>query len=268
MSDSLFTMVDDGRFLPTGFSRGPWSPHALHGGPTSILIAREAERVLAASGRDAQVPVRLTVDLERPVPLTPLTVRAEVVRPGNKVQVAEVTVHDESGARLARGSVLAIRRQRLDLPEDAAADEDPIPSPGDDRMVGPGWSFPESPQAYHQDATEHRPVRGSLGEPGPTTDWIRLLVDVLPGEAPSPFQRIAAASDFLNGVSWFLSPQDWTFINPDLTITIHRLPVGEWVAIDAVTRVDVDGTGTAEADLHDEHGRLGRAVQTLLIEPR
>jgi len=269
MSDSLFTPLDDGRFLPTGFSRGPWSPDALHGGPVAVLVAREAERVLAGTGRPAHVPVRLTLDLERPVPLAPLTVTTTVVRPGKKIQVAEVVVADEAGTRLARGSVLAIRREPIARPDDLVAPSDEVPpAPTEAASGGPGWSFPDAPQAFHQDATEHRAVRGTLGEVGPVTDWIRLAVDVLPGEAPSPFQRVAAASDFLNGVSFVLSPLDWTFINPDLTVTLHRLPVGEQVAVEAVTRIDADGTGTAEADLYDEVGRLGRAVQTLLVEPR
>lgn len=268
MTDALFTPLDDGRFLPTELSRGPWSPHALHGGPTTILMAREAERILGETGR-AHVPVRLTVDLERPVPLAPLTVETEIVRPGRKVQVAQVVVSDADGNRLAAASALAIRREPIELPGDlVTAGDEVLPPPVGAPSGGATWKFPESSVAYHQDATEHRAVRGSLAEPGPVTDWIRLLVDVLPGEAPTPFQRIAAAADFLNGVSATLSPLDWTFINPDLTITVHRLPAGEWVAIDAVTRIDADGTGTAEADLHDEHGRLGRAVQTLLIEPR
>lgn len=268
MTDALFQPLDDGRFLPTEFSRGPWSPDALHGGPTTILMAREAERVLAETGR-AHVPVRITVDLERPVPLAPLTVETEIVRPGRKIQIANVVIRDEDGQRLAAGSVLAIRREQLDLPTDLIVPADETPPSADTAPVGgPSWKFPESATAYHQDATEHRAVRGSLGEPGPVTDWIRLLVDVLPGEPPTPFQRIAAAGDFLNGISAVLSPLDWTFINPDLTITVHRLPAGERVAVEAVTRIDADGTGTAEANLYDEHGRLGRAVQTLLIEAR
>jgi hypothetical protein len=64
-----------------------------------------------------------------------------------------------------------------------------------------------------------------------------------------------------------VDPMQATYINPDLTVTVHRLPVGEWVAVDAVTRFEDLGIGTAEADLYDEQGRLGRAVQTLLLDP-
>lgn len=268
MTASLFTDLGDGRFQPTGHSRGPWSPDALHGGPVAALVALAAEDALTATGRLAQVPVRLTVDLERPVPLAPLTVRSEIVRPGNKVQVAEVTIHDADDRRLVRASVLAIRRQAIERPADLIAPDDVPPPPATGAGAGSTWPSDPGLTAFHRDGTTHEFVRGSLLELGPSTDWITLAVPVLPGREPSPFQRTVAASDFLNGVSQVLSPFDWTFINPDLTVTIHRLPVGERIAIDAVTRIDADGTGTAEADLYDEQGRIGRAVQTLLIEPR
>jgi hypothetical protein len=269
VAESLFTPLGPDRFLPTELSRGPWSPNALHGGPVAILVTRAAETALAHTGSPAHVPVRLTLDLERPVLLAPLTVHADVVRTGGKVQVAEVTVHDDAGTRLVRASVLAIRRTAIDVPPDVIKPEDaPPPLPDAAPVEWSGWVFPDSSTAYHQDATSHQAVRGSLLEPGPVTDWIRLLVPALPGEDVSPFQRVAAAADFGNGISSVLDPAHWLFINPDLTITLHRLPEGEAVAVDAVTRIDRDGTGTAEADLYDVRGRIGRAVQTLLIEPR
>ncbi|HET8929466.1 MAG TPA: thioesterase family protein [Acidimicrobiales bacterium] len=274
MSDALFERLDTGEagqatVLPTGFSRGPWSPDALHGGPVAALVAGEAEALLATTFEGPYVPTRFTLDLERPVPLAPLTVSSEVVRPGRKVQIVEVTVSDESSRRLARGSVLVIRRDRQELPGDLIGPDDAPPPPPPERPSGfEGWGFPIAHVAYHQNATEHRLVKGSVGAPGPVVDWIRLVVPVTAGTTPTPFQRVAAASDFLNGVSWTLSGADWIFINPDLTVTLHRLPVGDQIAVDAVTRIDPGGTGTAEADLYDTHGRLGRAVQTLLIEHR
>ena len=90
VSDSLFEPGDDGWFHPTGLGRGPWSPHALHGGPVAALVAQRAEAALAATGAPAVEPVRLTIGLDRPVPLAPLRVEATIVRPGKKVQTAAV----------------------------------------------------------------------------------------------------------------------------------------------------------------------------------
>jgi hypothetical protein len=44
--------------------------------------------------------------------------------------------------------------------------------------------------------------------------------------------------------------------------------VGEWVCVDAQTLPQPNGVGTAESVLSDERGRVGRALQTLLIAER
>jgi hypothetical protein len=41
-----------------------------------------------------------------------------------------------------------------------------------------------------------------------------------------------------------------------------------WVCVDAVTRPQASGIGTAESVLSDERGRIGRAAQSLLVAPR
>lgn len=269
MADALFTVIDERVVEPTELSRGPWSADALHGGPVAALVARAAERVLAGTGSDAVAPVRLTLDLERPVPLAPLHVAAEVVRDGRKVQVAEVTVAEETGTRLVRATVLAIRRTALGLPEDRPAPQVHLPPGPETAEPQPMWE-PMDLVAFHKDAVEHRFVGpgGGMLDLGPTTDWIRLRVPVVAGEAPTPFQRTVAAADFVNGVSGSLPFEAWTFINPDLTVTLHRLPAGEWICLDAASRLEDDGVGTAEATLFDSRGRLGRCVQTLLVQPR
>lgn len=270
MALALFTLDGESSVHPTGFSRGPWSPDALHGGPVAAIMARAAERALHRTGSDAVDPVRFTVDLERPVPLAPLRIEAEVVRGGRKVQIAEVRLFDDQGRRIARATVLAIRRIAAELPGGLLLPSDPLPPDRATAPAAPMWAGPGDLDAFHKDGVEHRfvgPTSGML-ELGPGTTWVRLVVPVVTGEVPSPLQRAVAAADFTNGISGVLPVDAWTFVNPDLTVTLHRLPVGEWVAVDAVTRVDASGVGTAEADLFDERGRIGHCVQTLLIDPR
>ncbi len=76
---------------------------------------------------------------------------------------------------------------------------------------------------------------------------------------------MAAAADFGNGVSRVTSFEALTFINPDLTIYLERAPEGEWICIDAESRLHSHGIGLAESALYDEQGRLGRSVQSLLV---
>jgi hypothetical protein len=58
------------------------------------------------------------------------------------------------------------------------------------------------------------------------------------------------------------------FINPDLTLYIDREPVGEWICLAAHTFIPANGIETAEAVLYDERGRVGRAIQALLVALR
>jgi Acyl-CoA thioesterase C-terminal domain len=58
------------------------------------------------------------------------------------------------------------------------------------------------------------------------------------------------------------------FINADLTVHLQRLPQGEWIGLDARTRLHEGGAALAEGVLHDERGPLGRAFQTLVVQQR
>jgi hypothetical protein len=98
--------------------------------------------------------------------------------------------------------------------------------------------------------------------------WIRLRYPLLAGEEPSPLQRVLVAADAGNGVSAALDLADYLFVNVDLSVHLERIPNGEWVCLDAVTLPQPTGVGTADTVLLDEGGRIGRAVQTLVVSER
>ncbi len=131
---------------------------------------------------------------------------------------------------------------------------------------------PESGIAFHTHACDHRFVEGSWDEPGPVAVWIRITKPVVDGEEPSGVQRAVAAADFGNGVSRGLDAERFLFINPDLTVHLIRQPVGEWIGMRTASYYGVDdrstGAGMAESALYDAHGRLGRSVQSLFVDPR
>ena len=87
---AAFYERDGERFLPTELTRGPWDPDSQHGGPPAALLGRAIERL--EGGEDFQVG-RVTYEILRPVPLTPLEVRAEMPRPGRRVQMVEASLH-------------------------------------------------------------------------------------------------------------------------------------------------------------------------------
>ncbi len=257
MTDALFDRLDETHFRPTLFSHGPWSPNALHGGPPSALLARAVERFENAS---APFVARMTVELLRPVPPEPLAVAVRWVRQGKKVQLVEATLGTEANV-VARMTALRIRQADVPLP---SLPPDDAPRLG---LPEEGTPFTSSHflDGFHNRGVEHRFLRGSIAQPGPATDWIRLRVPLLADEETSPLCRVAAVADFGNGISSVLAGTH-TFINPDLTVYLHRYQRGEWTCLDARTRVSPNGVGVAESQLFDADGPIGRATQSLIIE--
>ena len=264
--DSLFER-DGERFVATELSRGPWDPAHCHGGPVSALLAGAVERV-EPGAVDAWQLARLTVELTRPVPVgRPLTLAAEVERPGRKVSLVAANLRD-GDTEVARVRALRIRTAALDLPADTTPAVD-VPLPDKDLVADetPDWAM-IADVAFHSHACQHRFVEGSWNEPGPIAAWIRLRYPVLAGVEPSGVQRVMAAADFGNGVSATLPYEEWLFINPDLTVHLLRPPTGEWIGMRTVSRYGRAGAGLAESELFDGDGRIGRSCQSLFVDHR
>lgn len=259
LPEALFLPDGDG-FLATPLTRGPWHPDLQHGGPPCALLVRAIERVPAE--RPLQL-ARLTVDLLRPVPIGRVTVAAEVVREGKTAQVVEAALH--AGGKLAlRATAVRIRTTALALPEGAPSPAATLPAP--EACAPFVFPFFEGLVGYHV-ALEGRLARGTFGR-GAMALWMRLRQPLVAGEAPSPAQRVVVAADSGNGVSLALDTARWTFVNPDLTVHLHRPPEGEWVALDATTVPWPSGVGLAESALHDARGPIGRALQSLVVDGR
>jgi hypothetical protein len=257
---SALFLREEGGYRPTRLSGSPWSAEALHGGPPAALLARDVERF---EGGDAFMVVRVTVELLRPVPYERLDLSTTLRRPGRNVQLIEGTLR--AGERdVARATGLRIRRSEVALP-DGIVHEPPPPGPREGRpgRSGPGPFLP----GFHSEGVEHRFIHGSLDTPGPAVDWIRVKVPLLEGEPLSPLARVCAAADFGNGISGLL-PGTHTYINPDLTVYLHRYPEGEWICLDAVTHVHANGIGLAQSRLSDERGPIGCAMQSLIVAER
>lgn len=261
MASALFDVVGD-RFQPTELSRGPWSPNALHGGPVAALLARAIER---ADGGETMHVARITVELLRPVPLEPLSLAVRMVRPGRKVQLVEASLSTDAH-EVARALALRIRRIDLPIPDGLPMDTETVDPP--ERGASLVMSRKNFYDGFHNRAVEHRFVHGAFQEAGASTDWIRLTVPLIEGETTSPLCCVAAVADFGNGISGVLPPDRFTYINPDLTISLHRYPRDEWVCLDARTRVEPNGVGMAESRLFDRNGPIGRAVQCLILDHR
>jgi Thioesterase-like superfamily len=250
-------------FVPTEHTRGPWDPRHQHGGAVAALVARAAEQT-AGSGFAV---TRLTVELMRPVPLETLAVDVAVPRPGRRVIGIDVSLSagDLEEVEVVRAHAVAIRCSDFPTGEGHRSFMEPGPKAG---VESPFIFEDDNRPAFHRTGIEVRFVGGSAAQPGPAKAWFRLRRPVVEGEEPTGVQRAAAAADFGNGVSWVLPPDRWFFVNPDLTLHLARPPRGEWIGLDAVTLPSDQGMALAESAVYDELGRLGRAAQSLLLQPR
>jgi hypothetical protein len=258
----VFVSSGDGGFTATEMARGPWDPKAQHGGAPAALLMRAFEALPAP---ERLMIARVTYEFMRPVPLGALDLRAEVVRAGRRVQLLEASVFSPEGTEVVRARALQVGRA-----DDGAGSEPDRPP-----VLGPEHGHIDAPRLplgamtfFGADAIEIRFVAGGFNEPGPATAWFRLKLPLVDDQEPSALQRLAAAADFGNGIGASLSWERWIFINPDLTLYVERVPVGEWICLDSRTNIADGGVGLAESVLYDERGRVGRAVQSLLVARR
>jgi hypothetical protein len=263
MARAVFEDQGDGRFVASELARGPWDPNAQHGGAPAALLMRAFERLPAD---DELLIARVTYELLRPAPLGELDVKAEVVRPGRRVQLLEGSISAPDGTEVMRARALRVRRAEASVVQ--VPDPGPAgPDRGREHKPGEGGFNPPHRPLFAPDAIEIRFVSGIFGD-GPSTAWFRLRVPVVAGEEPSPLQRLAAAGDFGNGISAILPWDEYVFINPDLTLYADRAPEGEWICLQARTTLVPGGVGIADSTIYDQRGRVGRAIQALLVAPR
>jgi hypothetical protein len=257
LTEPIFHREGDA-FVPTGHARGPWDPGQLHGGAPGALIAEavQAEGYLVA---------RLTLDFLGPVPLAPLTVSARTTKPGRSFQVAEAELAAD-GHVVVRARAVRLRRDHVELPE--RPERDPPPTPPRAGRLDPFPTRGGPDEGFHLTAMEIRFVDATSFGLGPAHAWFRLARPLVDDQDASPLARAVAAADFGNGVSRIVDFDRYLFINTDLTVHLHREPAGEWVMLDARTRLESHGAGLAQSTLSDEHGRLGLAAQSLFVAER
>lgn len=253
---------DGDLFRATELTRGPWDPQAQHAGPPAALLGYAIEALPEAE--QFQVG-RLTFEILRSIPIAPVRVGARVARPGRRVQMVEAELSDTGGEVLMRVRGWRLRTAKVDLPGEALIASQP-PSPPEDGTAAE--FFPTEQEHGYHSAMEVRFVAGGFLEPGPATAWLRMRWPLVAGEEPTQLQRLLVAADVGNGISAALDFRRYLFINVDLTVHLERMPEGEWIGVDAATLLRPNGVGTAESTLFDEEGRVGRALQTLLIAER
>jgi hypothetical protein len=251
---ALYERVGKSTYRSTPLTAGPWSPEAQHGGPVAALLAH----VMQEAGTPGMFPARFTTEFLRPVPIDTLKASAAVLRTGRRVEIVTASLTAD-GLPVATARQLRIRRHPgLDVPEYTTEAPPAIPDEGG---LGVSWDY----VGFITDALDVRFVEGTLTEAGPAKAWIRLDVNVVDDVPPLPSQRVLVAADCGNGISSVAHWRHLLYINPDLTVHLHREPAGKWVFMDSQTVLEDHGVGLAQSVLSDERGTLGRSLQSLYV---
>ena len=161
-----------------------------------------------------------------------------------------------------RAQAWRIRDGDLELPPLPPTDDAVPPLPSTASPLRPGW------RGGYLDAIEWRFVGDDRLAQGPATIWGRMRFPLVGGEEPTGLQRVLIVADSGSGVSSVLPFESWIFVNTELTVHLAAVPTGEWICLDARTRVDRRGFGLSTSRLFDRERLVAYGAQTLFVAPR
>lgn len=267
MADSYYELVESDsageKFVARDLVRSTWTAAIQHGAPVSALLVRALER--CAQRPDTRLS-RVNIDLLGGVPADgPLWVTAVVDRPGRQIELLSAEMlglgRDGQPRPVARAS--GWRLQQIDTAELVSSPTPPLRllSEAHSRDMKKDWD------RNYVHSLDWRWLTTPMAE-GPGESWIRPVVDLVQGETMTPLQRLFSVADDANGIGAKLDIRRWTFMNTDLVVHVHRIPVGEWTGIRADTSYGPDGIGTTLGTLFDETGPVGAIQQSVLVRPR
>jgi len=255
MQHSFFERAGDA-FAPTDRARGPWGHDTLHGRVVAGLFGHCMEHQL---GDPSLQFARLSVDLFRMPKMRPVQVAIEPVREGRRIRVLQAEMTSE-GRSIARASAVQLRKG------EAPPGQVWQPEPWD---VPPPEETP--PFTRHGEWTpiwETRPIGGGhfIGR-GRKRMWIRETHAVVAGEDLLPFTRVAVCADIASPLA-HSGDQGLHYVNADITLYLHRVPIGEWVGWEVRDHQADAGVAIGECRVYDQAGPIGTSSVCALANPR
>ena len=256
-----FFIADGDLYVPGNLTRGPWG-QTMGGQIVGGLLGWALDSFCDAEFQ----PARLTVDLMRPVPLEPVQIETAVQREGRRLKLVDATLL-QNGRVAARASALFLRRS--------------------DHPDGEVWSSPVvmPPIPNHPDELKtQQPFdiwtygvnfdSGSVGIAAGEWEqataqkfaWARLFRPIVAGYPLTPFARTAFAGDIISSLTHW-GTAGLLYINADYTLTLSRLPEGEYIGLAAQSHYGNNGVATGAATLFDHRGPVGIGAAVALAQP-
>lgn len=255
-------------FTATPMTASPWGEGFQHGSPPAALISNLLEAGAHEAGLDMEAGrySRMSVDILGAVPLGKLIGHTTVIRPGKRICLLEAVVSDENGREFIRGRGWWIKGSDTTAIERAVADN--IPGP---EMGTPATDWLQHWSSGYIDSIEvirvPLPERHSdNAEANPCCYWTRTAYPAVAGQEESAWTRLMKTADIANGLNMhLLDIREWTYMNVDMSVYLHRMPVGEWTGIVAEHNYGPDGIGTTVARIYDTSGPIGTINQAIML---
>ncbi|SHN43515.1 thioesterase family protein [Cryptosporangium aurantiacum] len=259
--DAFYRSLGDGRYESSVATAGPWSPESQHAGPPSGLLGAVLEQ---HAPREGFRIARVTLEIPRPVPVAELEVRATV-----RHSTARTELLDGEITAGGRTVMLARAWRVVASPHDTPTLRHGPPPPGvpDDQTAV--LEVPGIHTGGYLSAMEWRFADGAAFlDDGPGTAWVRQRIPLIADAEDTPLTRALTLADSNWAVGSELDVVRQLVINTDVTVALHRDPVGEWLCLRSETAASPDGSGLAAGRLDDLAGDCGRVLQTLLVAGR
>ncbi|QSR25455.1 thioesterase [Nocardioides aromaticivorans] len=244
-------------FTPTEHVGGAWDLATQHIAPALGVLAHEVETDRDRRRHDGLVVSRLSYDIFGTVPIEPIDVSVEVLRPGRTIELVQATASHG-------GRTVVVLRAWLAEPYDttplAGTDLPSIPSA--DEMEP--WDMAGLWRGGFIASLEVR--RKELG-PGRSMVWVRTPHALVADEPVSRLAAVAGLVDVTNGIAVRADPGEVAFPNLDLTAHFLHAPAEGWLGLDTTQSYGPGGIGVTSSKMHDEDGPLGTIAQTLTVRP-
>ncbi len=219
------------------------------------MVGLAARTLEANYGLPEFMPARLTVDLFKAARGVPTTTKVSMVRDGRRVRNSECEIVQD-GVTVVRATLVQYRRSSAPRGEEWLPTTDFVP-PADldeSRMTymgsdGVGWT---TAIADHQNTARKR--------------FINRTIDVVEGQDNTPFVRAVMAAEGTSLVT-NLGTAGVGYINGDLTVALSRLPLDEWIGVQADSHGVTDGIAVGAATLFDHAGAFGSGLVTAVSNP-
>lgn len=247
----------DGVFDSTALTHSNWGPDLQHGSPPLALLTRSVEALIAGSGLRI---ARLSLDILGAIPVARVRVRSRVQRPGRRIALLAAEMHADGADRpVAQVSAWALATGDT---RGVASDRHPPLAEGP-LQPPPAWFATASGYAESVHWRNQQSDDDDIA-----VSWLTPLVHLVDTDETTPLQRLAMVVDSANGVGAALDMDEFTFMNTDTVVHLHRSPSGADFGLRARASIGPDGIGVTTAEIFDRTGFIGTSAQTLLVQRR